>query len=249
MMRRTWVMTGIAVALVASLAAAQPPRGKGRGGFGGGGMQGGPVALLRMEEVRKELNVTDEQKSKVDELMEEMRQNRPNFNFQELQDLSEAERQKKMEEFRKQAEQTAKQAEEKLSKILDAKQMERLGQLRLQREGIMAVMRSDVATKVGLTQEQQEKLKKIQEEARPRPPAGNFQDLSEDERRELFTKMRERQQKARADMEGVLTEEQKTKLNEMKGKEFAFPAQQGFGGAGGGGGGERKRPSRKKDGG
>jgi hypothetical protein len=57
--------------------------------------------------------------------------------------------------------------------------------------------------------------------------------------------MREQFEKARADTLAVLTDAQKAKWAEMKGKEFTFPApgRGGRGGAGGNGG-ERQRPAR-----
>jgi len=44
--------------------------------------------------------------------------------------------------------------------------------LKLQREGVMALNRSDFAKDLGLTEEQQAKIKKVQEDARAgfRPP-------------------------------------------------------------------------------
>ncbi len=55
-----------------------------------------------------------------------------------MQDLSREEREKRFAEARKKSEEAVQQAEEKLSQILDAKQLERLGQLRVQREGFAA---------------------------------------------------------------------------------------------------------------
>ena len=54
--------------------------------------------------------------------------------------------------------------------------------------------------------------------------------------------MRERQEKAQAEMMAVLSDKQKEKFAELKGKEFTFPA---FGGRPGGGG-ERRRPATKQ---
>lgn len=56
--------------------------------------------------------------------------------------------------------------------------------------------------------------------------AGNFQALSDDERRRLFSEMQERRRKAEADMLLVLTADQQNKLTELKGAEFKFPAPQ-----------------------
>jgi Spy/CpxP family protein refolding chaperone len=252
MLRSKSLFFAVALLLFASVASAQQqPRGGGRGGFGGpfGGMFNSPVGLLRMPEVQKELNLSDEQTKEVDESLAQIGPGRGGFNFQELQNLSDEERQKRMEEMRAKAEEATKAAEEKMNKILKPEQLARLKQLNLQRQGAMALSRPDVAKDLGLTQEQQDKLRDIQASTRQAGGGGgrNFQDLSDEERQKLFTEMRERQEKAQADMLAVLTPDQKTKFAELKGKDFTFP-QGGFGGAGGGGGnrGERRRPPTKE---
>lgn len=221
-----------------------------------GGMQGSSAMLLAIPDVQKELAVSDEQKKQVDELVSNLQeQMRGAFgSFEEIQNLSQEERQKRLEESRKRSEEANKNAEEKLGKILDAKQLERLNQLRLQREGQAAFNRAEIAKQLGLTDDQQAKIRKIQEESRPQARGGfGGQNLSEEERSALFAQMRERREKAQADVLAVLTDEQKTKWAAMKGKEFKFPEPQGgFGGFDRGGRGgrpteERQRPERKKD--
>lgn len=231
---RPWLGIGLAALFVAAVALAQPPggRGPGRGGFGPPGfgppMFGGPfgmpasaAALLRMPEVRKELGTTDAQNKQIDALLaEQQEQMRAAFgavNFQELQDLSEEERAKRFDEARKKSEQAARQIDDKLDKLLDAKQRGRLAQLRLQREGVAAFQRGDVAKQLGLTKDQQEKIRKLQPEG---PPF--FRGPGQDE-------------KALADAVAALTDVQKAKWAELKGKEFKFPQFVGFGFGGPGG--------------
>ncbi|HEX6985435.1 MAG TPA: hypothetical protein VF170_08660, partial [Planctomycetaceae bacterium] len=182
---------------------------------------------------------------KIDEVLADARermQSGGGFNFQELQDLSEEEREKRLAEIRARAEEIAKDADAKVAEILDEKQMQRLSQLGLQREGAAALARPDVAEKLGLTQEQRDKIAKIQEEIRPR--FVNFRDMTDEQRREFFAQLQERREKAEADTLAVLTEEQKEKWIDLKGKEFAFP-ERGFGP---GGGGERRRPQTRSRG-
>jgi Spy/CpxP family protein refolding chaperone len=66
-----------------------------------------------------------------------------------------------------------------VSKVLDKRQRERLAQLELQREGVIAVTRKDLATKLKLTSSQNKKVKAIVDEMRqsqaqsmPGPPGG-----------------------------------------------------------------------------
>jgi Spy/CpxP family protein refolding chaperone len=144
-----------------------------------------------------------------------------------------------MDEMRKKMEEANKAAEEKVGKILKPEQLARLNQLSLQRPG--AITRPEVAKQLGLSQEQQDKIQKIQEESRPQG-GGNFQNMTEEERQKFVAEANERREKAQADMLAVLTGEQKTKWTELQGKEFKFPA---FGGPGGGGG-QRQRPATKQ---
>ncbi|MBI3469584.1 MAG: hypothetical protein HY000_41820 [Planctomycetes bacterium] len=249
MLRRVVVMGGVAIVMIASLTLAQPPGRQGRGfGFGGQGGQGSGAMLLATPDVRKELGTSEEQNKKIDDLLADLQeQMRESFgNFQDIQNLSQEERQKRFDETRKKGEEIGKKADEKLSKILEPKQADRLKQLRLQREGAGAFNREEIAKELGLTKDQQDKIRKIQETARPQG-GGGFQNLSDEERRELLTKMREQREKAQKDIFAVLTEVQTKKWSEMKGKEFKFP-EGGFGGFGPGGrpNEERKRPEKKK---
>jgi Spy/CpxP family protein refolding chaperone len=211
----------LALAIVPAASAQQ----RGRGGFGGfGGMQASSGALLRIPEVRQELKLNDDQQKQVEEVLGERRGGQGGFNRGDFQNLSEEERQKRFAEMREQFEKANKETDEKVAKILDESQQKRLGELRLQREGINALRRKDVAEKLGLTDDQQQKIRQIQEENRPN---ANFRNLSDDERREAFTKMREQREKAEKDTLAVLTAEQQSKWNDMKRKEFDFPQQRG----------------------
>ena len=258
MLRRT-CLGMIVLALAVQMASAQEREGRGRGGPGGFGFgrRGGPESgtmLLGLREVREELKTTPEQNKQLQELAEELRGRRGDFNPQDFENLSQEERRERFEKMRSEMEARAKESDEKLAKILDAKQIERLNQLRLQRQGAMALGRPEVGKQLGLSEEQQEKIRTIQREAGPGGPGGpggrNFAEMSDEERREAITKMREQREKSEADVLAVLSDEQKTKWNELQGEKFEFP-RGGFGGGPGGrggpGGGERRRPERKQD--
>lgn len=253
MLRTRSVLGALAMVLTASLVMAQEQPGRGRrGGFGGGGfggMMGSPVGLLRMPEVRKELSLTEDQNKQVDEALAQSNPGRGGGagggggNFQ---NLSQEEQQKRMEEMRKRMD----EATASVKKVLTPEQNKRLDQLALQRQGASALARPEIAKDLGLSAEQKEKIETIQESSRPQ--FGNFRDLSDEQRQKAFAEMQEKQQKAQTEMLAVLTDEQKTKFSEMKGKEFTFP-QGGPGGGGfggrpggpGGAGGQRERPATK----
>lgn len=223
------------VAVLASATWAQEgrPDGRGRGrGFGFGGGLGGLVA---MPEVQKELKLSEGDAARLVAAIDELRP-RPGQargGFADFQNLSDEERQKRMEEFRKQMEESAKKIEEKIKSSLTEAQWKRLNELRLQREGVMSFDRAEIAEKLNFTPEQKDKLKELMAELRPQFGPGRG-------RREggggppNFEEMRARREKATADIMALLTPEQKSKWEAMQGEKFEFPRPQ-FGGPGGGG--------------
>ena len=238
------VLAGLLLAPVLSFA--QGPGGggrSGRGGFGGGGV----TSLLAMEEVQKEISITDEQKAELAKLGEAARTaagagGAGGFDREAFQKLSEEERNKKFAEMRAAGEERAKKSEEAIKTLLKPEQWTRLGELRAQRDGMRAWSRAEVQKELGLTEEQIAKIKTLNEGqgqggfggpggGRPNP------DQSEEEAR----KAREERDAKRAsydkDMAAVLTADQTAAWTKMQGAKFEFPARGGFGGGTGGRGG------------
>ncbi len=242
MLRRSVLCAGVVLVLssIALTASAQGPFG---GGFGRGGGGGGSSSmLLIIPEVQKELNITDSQKKEIETIATDVREKAMatfgQINFQEIQNLSQEERDKKFAEMRTKFEGVTKEVDVKVAKILDEKQVARLKELQLQREGGAALSRPEVIKKLEITDEQQAKMKKIQEDARPKGgPGGGFDpNQSQEERRASFQKMRDGMDKAQKDTLAVLTDEQMIAWTEMCGKTFKFPQGGGRGGFGGPGG-------------
>ncbi|MDX1967769.1 MAG: hypothetical protein SFV23_11405 [Planctomycetaceae bacterium] len=264
---KSWmqVLLSAAVAvMVASEVNAQPggrgpggPGGRGPGGFGGGG----DAFLLQMPEVQKELGVTEEQQGLLKDMMADLMQSGPRPDFSRFRDMSEEERQKAFEEMRKQGEAIAKKAEDAIKVVLDEKQFARYSELKLQRQGTMALLRPEVAKALDLNPDQQEKLIEIRDANRPpgfgglggrgpggpggeggRPPRGEGAapggEGARPDFQAMMAEMQKRREKAEADAIAVLTPEQKTKWEQMLGKKFDFQAPN-FGGPGGPGGGRR----------
>jgi hypothetical protein len=237
-MLRSSFLSGLFMALVATLVYAQPPGG---GGFGGpGGMQMSAAGLLAMPEVQKELNITDDQKPKLDELRTEIQKDMQSamsgVDFQAMRDMSQEERTKAMAEIRTKTQALTKQTDAKLEKILDETQMKRLKQLRIQRSGAAAFTTPDVVAKLALTDDQKAKIKKIQDEARAQGRAAFNPDATPEERQAARTKMQESQAKVMTDILATLTTEQSATWTELTGPKFKFPQMRGRGGRGGGAG-------------
>lgn len=245
--------TGLATLAVmgamATSAFAQPggTGGRGRGGFGFGGGFGGPQSGLMLAgnpAVQKELGVTEDQIAKLKKLGEEAREEMQaggggGGDFAALRDLPEEERRAKMTEMmNKRMEATRKVVEKykpKLTEVLDAKQVERLNQIALQAAGSGAYSDPDVAKALKLSKEQQDKIATITKEFGEKQRAsftGGGGGGGEDAR----AKMRELSTARDKDLAAVLTDDQKTQLEKMKGKEFDVAALRGGPGGPGGGG-------------
>lgn len=262
-------------ALVIATADAQPPGGgrgpggRGPGGFGGrpggpGMMGGGLVGLLGMEQVREELKVTEAQQEKLRELGEKLREEvRGMFPDREAtQDLTPEQRRERMQEamekFRKEAEKRAPEVEKQIAEILDKPQFKRLKQLEVQRQGVDALVRADIIQALGLTEDQQKKIKGTIEQRDKEQEAlgeemrgmfeGGFRDMSEEQRADARKKMealgekrRAIQSEAQKNAMGVLTDDQKAMMPNLMGEPFEFPRFEGRRGPGGGPGGEGRR--------
>lgn len=254
-----WV-SALSVLLVTTVTLAQGQGQGGRrqggfgGGFGGGGF-GGPsggnaaLMLINAEPVQKDLELKEDQVAKVktlgEEVRKEMEANRGNFNFGEFQNLSEEERNKRIEEMRVKGVENARKLNEKfrpkLAEILDAKQQERLRQIGWQVVGSQALLDAELAKSLDLSDDQKKKLTDVSKEFEDKqrelfrggPGGGDFQ--------ERFAKMRELNESRDKALTAVLSKEQTTKYTALLGPEFdVAELRRGFGGPGGRGpGGDR----------
>lgn len=259
---------GVALALTAGAAQAQGQGGQGgqgRPGFGGrgpggGGFFGGPGGggglgqLLQMPEVQAELKVDATQKELLDQLNMENR-DKMRALFQQgggfgrpgggaPDPAARAEFGKKMAAM--QAEQT-----KAIGEVLDAKQMARLKQLSVQREGTRALNRPEVQDQLKLSADQRQKLTAAFDGERQamqamfesfRPQDGQApQPPSEEQRAEFGKKMQAARTTAENNALAVLTEGQKTQFKALQGAPFKFP-EGGFGFGGPGGRGPGGRP-------
>src|SRR5262249_31443125 len=207
-----------AAAMVLSVSAAlAQPQGRGFGrGFGAGGFGADVSFLVMAEPVQKELELTNDQKTKVQDLSQKLRDEGMDF-FQSLQGLSQEEMQKKMQE-RTQANR------KKVAEILLAPQMERLDEISIQVAGAGSLTRSDVAEKLSLTDDQKKKLQETADKAQQKrmdlfqsyggPPAD---DQERQERQQKQQKIADEQNEQSL---AVLTADQKDKFAKLKGKKF-----------------------------
>jgi hypothetical protein len=157
---RLALTVGLAVTLV-GFAAAQPPRGQGRGGFGGGAGFGGYGFLIRNEAVQKELKMDKDQADKAAEAVKTVTDKHAD-DFTKLRDLEQEERRTKSRELNQKVNEETVKA---IGEVLKPEQMSRLKQIELQRAGYAAYTRPEVQTSLKLTDEQKEKVKSITDKA------------------------------------------------------------------------------------
>jgi|CXWL01.1.fsa_nt_gi Spy/CpxP family protein refolding chaperone len=231
-----------AFALCASDVCAQPdgqppggqrPGGQQRGGPGGGpggrpggdgfGGRGGQIEdLLRRDDVRKELELLDDQVQALDEITQRQRESGRDL-FAGLQDLAPEARDAKMREIfaKREAE-----MQQELDKVLLPHQSDRLKQLVAQyraRGGVtQAIFSGDVATQLGISEEKQEELRQVADELR----------------KELDEKMRQLRKDVDEQFLAKLTPQQQAQWKEIMGEPFEFQ------GGGPGGPGDRGGPPR-----
>jgi hypothetical protein len=252
------------MALVFCLAAAaQAQPGGARGGFSGGFGQS-RLSLLRIEAVQKELGLTEDQIAAIRKLSDELRpmgrggrggeggerrgRGRGGNNDRtpdvrvggieqyfvqqpgQRRQLSDEERAKMREE----AATRAKKEKEEIAKILKPDQLKRLTEIYIQQQGINALNDEDVAKELGINDEQKTKLGKVREEqgAAMRELFG----AGGGDREAARTKMADLRKQTEEKTLAVLTDAQKKKFEEMKGKKFDMPEGAGRGGRGGRGG-------------
>lgn len=154
---------------VGGLVLAQGPGGfgGGRGGFGGG--RGGLTGELRNESTLEELQLTAEQKTKLDEFNETRRANRMGSSkmqelFAKMRDASDEERALLQAEVQIEMTKSQKESEEQLKQIIGDEKISRLRQISYHRQGAGAFTQEAVANEIGLTQVQKDQVATIQEE-------------------------------------------------------------------------------------
>lgn len=133
--------------------------------------------------------------------------------------LSDEERQK----LREEAQARAKKEREELAKILKPDQLKRLKEIYIQHAGLAAQGDADVATDLGISDEQKTKMAKVREEQ-----GAKLRELftgDAGDREAARTKMTELRKETDEKVLAVLSEDQKKKFEDMKGKKFDMPEQ------------------------
>lgn len=226
------------MALMVSASMAQGGGGQGRGqgrGMGQGMMGGRGGNLLAREDVQKELNLTDAQKSKIKAIMDKAAEDRRAM-MEEMRNGG-----GDREAMTKHMQEAQAKVKKETDAVLNDDQKKRLQEIEIQVQGARALLNPDVQKALGITDAQKKSLEAAQQKNMDR-----MREMMEEMRNsggggggeEMRNAMQENQKKLETEMLAVLTAEQKTKFESMKGKKFEGAAAAG-GQFGGGRGGNR----------
>lgn len=169
------------------------------------------LTLASIEEVRKEVRLRKEQNELVDALLVDVRaQFRKSFEggnpFRNG-----------VEEARGKIKEISGRFDVLLKIVLEPKQLKRMQQLQLQREGLRALDRTDFQEQLSLEETQLQEIQKLLKEGRKRiQDSGDDRKTAQQQRSQLET-----------DVLKLLNDQQKEKWIAMKGKTYRFPAREG----------------------
>lgn len=180
----------------------------------------GPMRLLVIPEVQKELRLTAEQTASLEAYNQELRA-RARQTWEELQRLTPPDLEKRFAALY--AEQ-----ERRVATILEPKQLHRLRQLELQQDKIRAIARREVADTLKLSPEQRRQVEVALDGEREALRAA-FQGfkmpgaMSGDHREEARRRFHEVTGATDARLTAILTEGQRKQLHCLQGEPFKFP--------------------------
>jgi Spy/CpxP family protein refolding chaperone len=203
------------VAVAAEPASAQRGRGMGRI------RMFSPALVASLDEVQTDLKLTDEQKTEIETINDDTRD--------KMRDLFSEGGPPDMEAFQKLNEEATTQVE----KLLEPAQVQRLQQITLQVNGASALNDAALREKLHFTDEQTTKFEEARD-ANREAMQDAMDDLGDVSREERRAKMDELRQAADDRLLAVLTPEQKTEFEAMKGAPLEIDRSQLRGRFGGG---------------
>jgi Spy/CpxP family protein refolding chaperone len=226
---RRWLVLVMVLFMGAAFACAtqaQAPEGS-RRGPGRGFSRGSLLGLLRLEQVQKEMKLSEEQTTKVKEVVEklgtEMREQ-----YTALREIED--RQERMEKTTALSDEFDGKLREQLRDVVPREQMMRLYQIRLQvRPVVDSLSNRRVAGRLELTDQQKEELAEIAKDSQAKQSElyTAMRDATDDQRSEVFQKFRQARSDADEKALGVLTAEQKKSFEEMKGEKIELEMRRG----------------------
>lgn len=197
-----WVVAGLALQLMVGQAFAQ----QGGGRVGAAGISG--MQYVQQKSVQDELKLTADQVEKLKQVGEKMRES---FGGR----TAGGDR----EELRKKFAEAVQAAEKDMAGILSADQSKRLKEITSQQAGPMVLARPEVAKEVGLTDDQQAKVKEITD-AYSSDASARFQAGGGGDREEARKKRETARKEANDKVLALLKDDQKKAWEKLLGEPF-----------------------------
>jgi len=200
--------------------AAETDRPQRRRGSRSGRVRSSLLGLLSLEQVQKELKVTEDEVAKVKKIGEKLR-DEMRKKYAELRKIEDADKRRaKMNEMREQYDSASRK---QLHDVLSREQMIRLYQIRSQYQAVSDTLAGKyVAEKLKLTDDQKTKAAKIGSDARTKryDIYRTMRGADEKKRAEAGKKLAEIRADADKQALELLTKEQRAEFEKMKGKKF-----------------------------
>lgn len=235
----------IVSALGVSMAMAQGGGGRGQGRGGGFGQRGGfgqpyELTLLNRKDVQKDLGLSDDQVTKIDDYIEKNRPQRGGgagagggqrgnggggqrgnggggAGGGQRGQTTDEQRAAMMKAAAERREKTRKD----LMDIISEAQLKRVDEIHLQLQGNLAILEADVQKSLGLSSDQTEKIKDLQTKM-SEANRGLNQKVRDQEitREDMLAKMKANNDTMKSELGKILTSDQAAKLKAMQGKAF-----------------------------
>ncbi|MBN1589043.1 MAG: hypothetical protein JW888_05980 [Pirellulales bacterium] len=178
--------------------------------------------LLQVAAVQEDLRLSTAQNQKIDAFASETTPS-AETERRNMQNMSTAEWRRKNEEMNRRGGEMRRERDRKIdaavNEILRPDQLERLGQIWLQVAGTAALSNSEVQEKLGITDQQKDEMQAVRDAHRA-VMHQSLRNTSREERARTRDERRGRGRKLVEDLMGILTPDQKAKLEQMKGKKL-----------------------------
>ena len=217
----------LALAAVFILAAETQAAESSRRGSGRGSSRSSLLGLLRLEQVQKEMKLTEEQTTKVQTIVEKLR-TEMGEQYTALREIED--RQEQREKMTALRDQFDDKVREQLRDVVEREQMIRLYQIRMQvRSVVDSLANRHVAGRLKLTDEQKKKLAEITKELQTKRSEvySATRDASREQRSEAYQKFGKIRAEGDEKALALLTAEQKEAFEEMKGKKIELQSRRG----------------------
>lgn len=180
---------------------------------------------LLTEPVQKELGLTPEQKEKLKDARRKAlgtMRDEPKIDRAKLRDMAPEEREKVQQEIAKRNAERAEQVRKQIEEILTPQQAEQLKDIKFRQVAVGMLSTGQMPEQIELTDEQRQKLRKIQEEMQSKMMQLQ-REIEEQQQKlrkiqeEMQSKLMQLQRESQDKTLGVLTPEQTKKLKELTG--------------------------------